>query len=334
MRAKNISGVVLLAIAIGIISFTFLLQGCNKDDYYFTEQTVNKLSKNDYRLAQIKMVVNDKKAEKFSKSFLKKFGLVNWNSAIHYKGIKGEYIKVPIISTNKSKKLALFALPDGSNFRVLVLESNKSSLKSTESARKIYGFGNKGIYRAKLSNLKSADPETICEECLNGSAPIEDLYESLEGEDSTYDPDEQMGTMKLCTNVDENAGITDGHAWIELYDNDGQELGTFSLWGNQGTQEFWVNNEMGETSATSLVTDITYGQMNSILEYNTNPDNTNWEITNTCAEYSMDVWNLVAPDSLDIDAENVFGITTPADLAGEINDINQGKGGETGSGSW
>jgi len=109
----------------------------------------------------------------------------------------------------------------------------------------------------------------------------------------------------------------DGHAWIRLESRKG-ETTTMSLWGNRGEQEFWLNLELnGGYGAVSKPTTITPQQYNMILDYNSNPSNINWTPWNTCAGYSVGLWNHVTGGNLS--ATDYFWFTTPRSLVGSIN---------------
>lgn len=125
------------------------------------------------------------------------------------------------------------------------------------------------------------------------------------------------GKMYIISNVNENAGLTDGHAWIRLESNKGVTI-TMSLWGNRGEQEFWMNLEINAGyGAVSKSTTITQQQYNMILDYNSNASNIDWTPWNTCAGYSVGLWNYVTGDSLS--ASDYFWFTTPRSLASSIN---------------
>lgn len=147
--------------------------------------------------------------------------------------------------------------------------------------------------------------------------------------------DNRWGTMYIISNVDEDAGWTDGHAWIRLEGLDGT-VTTMLLWGNRGTQEFWTDLEKdfgyGSVSTSTIITESQYQKIGS---FNSISDNINWTISNTCAGYSANLWNYVTGGSLS--AKDNLGTTTPRSLSESIikyQGIQSGrKNGKDGS-SW
>ena len=127
--------------------------------------------------------------------------------------------------------------------------------------------------------------------------------------------------MTIKTNVGTDAGALDGHAWLEFTRVDGQ-LTTLSLWGNQGSQEFFANKEIGEGGVASRTVTITNRDIGKINLYNSDPENVDWTCSNTCAGYSARLWNNITNEKLE--ASNWIGFTTPTKLAGAI--VNQNGG--------
>ena len=59
---------------------------------------------------------------------------------------------------------------------------------------------------------------------------------------------------------------------------------------------------------------LTYGQFQNILNYNANCSNLDWSFTNTCAGYSVGIWNTATGSSIDLGY-----VTTPGELYNYIN---------------
>jgi hypothetical protein len=133
---------------------------------------------------------------------------------------------------------------------------------------------------------------------------------------------QKWGTMTVHSNVGPNAGMTDGHAWLQFKDNNGNSK-TLSLWGNQGSREFFANKEAGQTGVVSRTVDITNQDVQKINDFNSEAENVDWTATNTCAGYSSTLWNTVTGENLE--SANVLGVTTPANLAQSIVDANGGQ---------
>ncbi len=153
--------------------------------------------------------------------------------------------------------------------------------------------------------------------------------EGLEGA-STTEPDKinsepvkdtshEWGTMTISTNVGQNAGIAAGHAWITLTRNDGASM-TVSLYGNTGSQEFHVNKEVDYTTITSRTVTVTDEQVDMIIDFNDDEANTDWNMVNTCAGYSCELWNDVTGE--DLNTYNIMGWGQPSALAESIYDAN------------
>jgi hypothetical protein len=128
--------------------------------------------------------------------------------------------------------------------------------------------------------------------------------------------DATWGKMYVISNVESNASLTDGHAWIRLESQSGDAT-TMSLWGNRGEQEFWTNLEVnagyGEVYKSQNISILQYDK---IGEFNSNPSNVNWTVFNTCAGYSSSCWNYVTGDNLS--ALDIFFFTTPRSLSRSI----------------
>ena len=134
-------------------------------------------------------------------------------------------------------------------------------------------------------------------------------------------PSDVWGKMTISTNVNSDAGIDAGHAWLTFTSADGSVVKTLSLWGNQGDQEFFADMELNYTSEVTRTTIITNSDIDYINYYNSNINNVNWTPSNTCAGYSSNVWTIITGEELN---SRTFGgyITSPATLAGSINEAN------------
>jgi hypothetical protein len=134
--------------------------------------------------------------------------------------------------------------------------------------------------------------------------------------------------MTIHSNVTSNANTLAGHAWVEFKGDNGTTQ-TLSLWGNQGSREFFADKEKGKSGVVSRTVDITTGDIKKINNFNSDSENVDWNAGNTCAGYCVNVWNDVTGENLD--ATNALGITNPATLSGSIVDANGGKNNNTGT---
>ncbi|MBD1363800.1 hypothetical protein IDJ77_08250 [Mucilaginibacter sp. ZT4R22] len=139
----------------------------------------------------------------------------------------------------------------------------------------------------------------------------------------------EWGKMYIITNVGTGASVTAGHAWIRLESKNGT-VTTMSLYGNRGTQEFWVNLEanMGYGVSSRSVS-ITTAQIQLINNFNSVASNVDWSMSYTCAGYSAALWNYVTNEHLSA-AESYAGFdtTTPRTLSGSINSANSPPSGK------
>lgn len=217
---------------------------------------------------------------------------------------------MPILSTSSIKK-SIIGLIDDNGITPFITETSPNQ----DVAQKVYGLNNRELFNSKTDyyshpRLKSGEVESQDVQNLlsGGSGSAQDLFDAANS-GASYNPNATLGVIRLCTNHGGGSSIysTSGHSWIEIEING--TIMTFSLWGNMGEQEYWVNNELGATSTASMSSPLTYSGFQSILNWNSDSTNVDWRYNNTCAGYSTDVWNQVTGDSL------YFGsITTPTEL--------------------
>jgi len=146
----------------------------------------------------------------------------------------------------------------------------------------------------------------------------QNIYDAIDRNLSNGVVNTYWGKMYIISNVNANASLIDGHAWIRVESITGKAT-TMSLWSQRdGANEFFLNRELYDGyGAVSKSTTITKLQYNLIIDYNSNPSNLNWTPWNTCAGYSVGLWNYVTGGNLS--ATDYFWFTTPRGLAGSIN---------------
>ncbi|WP_159517826.1 hypothetical protein [Sunxiuqinia indica] len=302
----------ILLVALGFVLFFSTLQSCS-DEYLPIEDT---LTKTEYeQMLKEKVASTIYKQEEMKTSFAVTQGIPLWNKLYWSENGNTKMVIVPMVSASGSKK-HLVGVVQNNNIKVLVTE-----LSGNDNATfKVYSTNHQLLYDSKNPSvglrLKSGTIEQF-EDILSNGGSAEDLYNSVWGEGSTYNEDEPLGTMRICTNeVAGSSAGTDigGHAWIEI--QIGDDVVSFSLWNGEEGNEYHVNYEQnnGYSAAASMETELSWCGLQTILDYNSDPDNTDWSATNTCAGYSTDIWNAVTGQDLD------FGIvTTPAELYEYMN---------------
>jgi hypothetical protein len=128
----------------------------------------------------------------------------------------------------------------------------------------------------------------------------------------------KWGKMYIISNVDPNSDLLAGHAWLRFENRNGQ-VTTMSLWENplNSPNELKFNEELDDGyGKVSKVYTINVSQYEQIIQYNSNIVNIDWNPWNTCAGYSVKLWNYITGDNLS--ASDILGITTPRSLSASI----------------
>lgn len=92
-----------------------------------------------------------------------------------------------------------------------------------------------------------------------------------------------------------------------------------SLFLNLGSNnDYSVNEDLDRESIwAEMEMQVTYDQLQQILDYNRDAANLDWGVYNNCTDYSISVWNLISDEKIPIDE---FGsIVTPKALSDYIN---------------
>jgi hypothetical protein len=146
-------------------------------------------------------------------------------------------------------------------------------------------------------------------------------YASLVGGPEILSGTHTWGSLTIAVKLNGETDLTAGHAWLILNRTDGGNF-TMSLWGNKGEQEFWINLERGVTPDVSRTRNISVSDFNRLTTFATGSDVSNWTYLNTCAGFSVDVWNYITGESLNA---SEWGVTTPRKLMESINEWNKKK---------
>ncbi len=310
-----------LIIGVAIICINcFLFQSCERDNILIDNRTHTDAEYETMLKLQIEKIA--KKSSDFKSSFIITQGIPIWKEAKWVDTKSGKMFVVPLLTNSKIKKRLIGIVQDNEIIPVI------TQIYSTmTSSMKLYSIHNRIMYDSKdgvypLNRLKSASAEGD-EVSLNGllsgnyCGTAEDLY-SASNTGCNYNPYETFASIKICTGNTSGGSSASysiaGHAWIEITTYYGDKM-TFSLWRNPGgASEYFVNKETNFPITSSMSSSLTYSQFQSILDINSNCSNLDWSASNTCAGYSVNIWNAATGSSLD------FGyITTPDELDNYIN---------------
>jgi RHS repeat-associated protein len=139
-----------------------------------------------------------------------------------------------------------------------------------------------------------------------------------------------MKVIGIHSNVDENAGVTDGHAWISVSDVDGTLQNTYSLWPDDhpifmGTDptgtisDVRTNTEAPYASApgnANYYVYLTKQEAKALDDYIMNYDD--WGYSHTCADWSRDAFK--AATGINMDVDDLLGAETPRELTQTIKE--------------
>ena len=138
------------------------------------------------------------------------------------------------------------------------------------------------------------------------------------------------GIIGIHSNVDPDAGLTDGHAWISTSTVDGSLMSTYSLWPDEHPL-FQGHDPSGIISDVRTDTELNAGYASasgnySYYRYITKTQSINlngfigtsdtWGYTHTCADWSRDAFKAATGIRLNVD--DWFGLETPRKLSGTI----------------
>ena len=170
------------------------------------------------------------------------------------------------------------------------------------------------LYNNGIPRSRSTEGEMTAllkKEVPDGSA--ENLYYALENS-SDYHDFYDFGEIfiKTTKDFDSSSSYFIGHAWIEIETS--EERVTFSLFGNKGSQEYWVNEELDYHADESMSKSIHYYGFQNILDYNEDSSNIDWSADYNCAGYSVGVWNIVDANK----HISIYDWITPKSLANYI----------------
>lgn len=246
-------------------------------------------------------------------SFLYNFGFPAWNNLKWVEKDGNKMITVPLVCS-KEKKRVIVGVVNKYKIKPYVTEISKNDLSTRSNISKkmkVYDINlyNNGIPRSR--NTEGEMTALLKKEVPDGSA--ENLYYALENS-SDYHDFYDFGNIfiKTTKDFDSSSSYFIGHAWIEIETS--EERVTFSLFGNKGSQEYWVNEELDYHADESMSKSIHYYGFQNILDYNEDSSNIDWSADYNCAGYSVGVWNIVDANK----HISIYDWITPKSLANYI----------------
>jgi len=141
------------------------------------------------------------------------------------------------------------------------------------------------------------------------------------------------GIIGIHSNVSENAGFTDGHAWISTSSVDGQLTSTLGLWpdahplfqgqdANGNISDVRTDTELNAGYAdaagnTSFYAFATADEMQALTDFANSYDE--WGYTHTCADWASDAFK--ASTGVRVDSDDYLGAETPREITQSINEM-------------
>lgn len=129
----------------------------------------------------------------------------------------------------------------------------------------------------------------------------------------------------IHSNVEPDAGFTDGHAWITIHDSDTGQTTCYGLWpdshpntpDNGDGTDVRVGMEDGYVAKHSRYVEITPEQLDDFEDFADIVDA--WGYTHTCAEWATDAWQETTEEW--IDPNDNFGFETPRMVSQSIKEL-------------
>lgn len=141
-----------------------------------------------------------------------------------------------------------------------------------------------------------------------------------------------VGVVGIHSNVDSDADLTGGHAWLSVSSVEGNIKNTYSLWPDNHPlfeggdpkgeiSDVRVNIELDNGYAESDANHgyyvyITKSEANALNDFITDYDE--WGYLHTCADWSRDSFRVATGIKMDVD--DIFGIETPRELSQSIEE--------------
>jgi hypothetical protein len=293
------------------------MTGCQKEDF----GTDSMLSKDEYE-SILKKEIDGLIAQsgRLEESFFYLHGLPVWENSKWVNVDSKDMLVVPLLSSNDHYKKYIVGVVENGKISAVITELSEIEI----SKNRIFSLNNQVLYDGELSTFipRLKDDNEVAENLLLNGGSAQTLFAAVNGANTTYNSQASAGTLCIVAGYENSSGssgssgsLNPGHAWIQFADNSGN-LTTFSIWGNQGSQEYHTNIELNRTwTSTTHCKPINYSQFQSILTYNKNADNLNYNlVTNNCSNYSAGIWKAVT-------GTNTSGgsIMTPNDIKTWIN---------------
>lgn len=129
----------------------------------------------------------------------------------------------------------------------------------------------------------------------------------------------------IHSNVEPDAGFTEGHAWISIHDSDTEQTTCYGLWpdshpntpDNGDGTDVRVGMEDNHISKHSRYVEITPEQLEDFEDFADIVDARGY--THTCAEWATDAWLETSGEW--IDPNDNFGFETPRMVSQSIKDL-------------
>lgn len=305
---------------------SLVFQQCNSEDnLYIPIEQKETYSDGEYE-KMLKTYVNSywNLPGKYSEHFIGRNGIPVWENLKWHDTENNRLITVPLVSESSAHKV-LVALVKEDGIFPFVVENERLETRGGQQGGKIYTLSRALLYDTERGGITTRaldnDIESTVKDVFENNSNIEKIFNAAH-EGQKYDGNMTFGSLSICTTMDGSSSIDaiKGHAWVQLeYENCRT---TFSLFGNKGEQEYWVDNDLGYTIEVKKTMSITYDQVKKILDYNNTPANIDWGLSNNCTDYSIHVWNLVSEQKIPIDECQELGMTSPNKLT---NYIKQGE---------
>lgn len=316
-RGKKVKIVSMLSvIAAAIVFIAGMLAGCQKE----VEVDGLMKPKSDYEF-MLKKEVDGLLAQEglLGESFLMMHGFPVWENLQWVKINSKNMIVVPLLTYGENKKCIVGVITKATITAVITelsaVNSSENRILSLDSKLLHDKNGLKSTTRLKNGN----ESHQAALKLLTNGGNAQDLYNAANGSNSGYSGNLNAGNMCIMANASGSGSSsnTSGHAWLTFTDSYGNKM-TFGTWGfnpntGSGNSGYYINAELNRSGSMHCV-NITYNQMQSLLNYNNQPGNTNWGLTYNCAGYATGAWKAVTGQSIGGGL-----ITTPSHVNDWIN---------------
>ena len=311
--------------AMGFVATVSISFHCcsQNDELYFNGQE-NEIYSDSYYESLLRRTVEgySNVSGRFNSHFINQSGIPVWENLQWYETENSRMITVPLVSAGSDRKVLVASIEGGDVIPYIVELGNIT--KSIDASDKIYSLNHVLLYDTGRGGVVTrsigSDLESVVNDVFTNNSSAREIFEAA-NYGQTYNGNANFGTLKIRTTDDAKAGLPisdyNGHTWIELDYPGGRT--TFSLFLNLGSNnDYSVNEDLDRESIwAEMEMQVTYDQLQQILDYNRDAANLDWGVYNNCTDYSISVWNLISDEKIPIDE---FGsIVTPKALSDYIN---------------